>query len=74
MKVILIYQFDRALIVVLYKEDISNHIANRVNMPRASVKHIMNLIQKTGSIAWKPVTGRLIVTLEGEDYYIANFT
>lgn len=70
-----ISQFDRARIVTLHEEGLSNHqIAHRLNMPRTSVRRIVNLFRETGSIARRPVTGRPRVTSEREDHYMANFT
>lgn len=69
-----ISQFDRARIVALHQEGLSNHqISARLNIPRTTVRRILTLFQETGSVERRRGTGRPRVTSGREDRYVTNY-
>lgn len=66
--------FNRARIVALHDEGMSNHrIADRLGIPRPSVIRIVSLYQETNSVDWRRGTGRPRVTNAREDRYLAGY-
>lgn len=66
--------YNRARIIALHEEGLSNHrISERLDIPRSSVVRIVHLHRDTGNVERRHGTGRPRVTNDREDRYVTNF-